>query len=61
MINSNITVVFNSLNGLARRPISHTCDCTLELSRSYSSYMEFEDELSKVLGSEGSCWVMDGI
>ena len=61
IINSNITVVFNSLNGLARRPISHTCDCTLELSRSYSSYMEFEDEFSKVLGSEGSCWVMDGI
>ena len=32
MMNSDITVMFNSLTGLARRPIAHTCDCTLELS-----------------------------
>ena len=60
MMNSDITVMFNSLTGLARRPIAHTCDCTLELSRSYASYMEFENEFSKVLGSETS-WVMDAI
>ena len=60
MMNSDITVMFNSLTGLARRPIAHTCDCTLELSRSYASNMEFENEFSKVLGSETS-WVMDAI
>ncbi len=30
-----ITVTFNGLSGLRRRPIAHTCDCSLELPSSY--------------------------
>ena len=55
-----IKVSFNSLTGLARRPISHTCDCGLELSVSYSSYPEFEEEFFTVLHNELS-WQMDAI
>ena len=34
--------LFNSLSGLGRRPISHTCDSNLELPINYSSFPEFE-------------------
>lgn len=34
-------MTFNSLGGLARRPLAHTCDSTLELSINYMNYDEF--------------------
>ena len=55
-----IKVLFNSLTGLARRPISHTCDCSLELSVAYSSHPDFEHEFFIILQNELS-WVMDAI
>ena len=61
VIADHIDVTFNNLNGLARRPISHTCDCSLELSRSYATYMDFEEEFSTILASESSVWIMDSI
>ena len=39
-----ICVTFNSLSGLARRPISHTCACTLELPVTYTTYLDFAEE-----------------
>ena len=60
MIDKSIKVNFNSLQGLARRPISHTCSCLLELSTSYSSFLEFEQEFSVVLTSEDA-WPMDAV
>ena len=36
-----IKVRFNSLSGLARRPTSHTCDPSLDLPVSYTSYDDF--------------------
>ena len=38
---------FNSLEGLARRPTSHTCTYWLELSIAYPTYPEFEHEFIK--------------
>ena len=38
---TEILVTFNSLGGLARRPLAHTCDSTLELSSTYMNYEEF--------------------
>ncbi len=35
LLNNKITVSFNSLGGLARRPIAHTCSYILELSTTY--------------------------
>lgn len=40
-IATEILVTFNSLGGLARRPLAHTCDSTLELSSTYMNYDEF--------------------
>ena len=44
-----ISVSFNSLSGLARRPIAHTCDCDLELPVSYMTYLEFLSEFKTVI------------
>ena len=51
LINEGIKVVFNNLTGAARRPISHTCSCSLELPLSYTTctFPEFEAEFTKVL------------
>ena len=60
VVAQHISIFFNLLSGVARRPISHTCDCSLQLSIDYSTFPEFEQEFSKVLSSEYS-WYMDGI
>ena len=39
-----IAVTFNALTGTARRPIAHTCEPSLELSSTYSSFLEFIKE-----------------
>lgn len=52
-----IQVRFNSLTGLARRPIAHTCGRVLELPVNYDDFMQFKAELNEVLKSE--VWVMD--
>ncbi len=56
-----ITVQFNSLSGLARRPIAHTCGSVLELPASYDTYVDFANEFQKVLADEHYAWVMDCI
>ena len=60
LLTKKITISFNNLTGLARRPISHTCDCNLKLPVSYTTYPEFELEFTKVLTSEVS-WAMDAV
>ena len=55
---SPIIVIFNGVSGLAHCPIAHTCDNTLEISTSYSTYMEFANEFMTVLSST-ECWSMD--
>ena len=55
-----IKVSFNGLTGLAIRPISHTCDCHIELPLSYTACPEFEVEFTKVLSNEVS-WAMDAV
>ena len=42
VVAKHIAISFNNLSGLARRPISHTCDCGLELPVAYSTFPEFE-------------------
>ena len=60
-ISQPIKVTFNSLSGLAQRPISHTCSSTLELLTSYVTYMDFSTEFSNVLSQEAFCWKMDSM
>ena len=49
VIGRPITVTFNRTTGLSRRPIAHTCDCILELSTSYVSYLDFEADFRSIL------------
>ena len=57
-----ITVIFNKLQGIARRPIAHTCSGTLELSTCYASLPEFVGEFRAVLTtSDCHTWTMDSI
>ena len=60
LLAKKIKVSFNNLTGLARRPISHTCDCMIELPVAYTTYPEFEFELTTVLTNEVS-WAMDAM
>lgn len=54
-----INVIFNNSTGFDRRPIAHTCS-PLELSTSYTSYIEFASEFKACLSNESS-WIMDAI
>lgn len=57
-----INVCFNSLQGLARRPIAHTCSCTIELPVTYVTYLEFLNEFRGILMSgDDSTWIMDAL
>jgi len=53
-----ISISFNSLSGLSRRPISHTCSNALELPTTYFTYPELVQELVAVLTSK-VMWPMD--
>lgn len=55
-----IHVTFNSLSGVARRPVAHTCGCRLELPTSYLTYIEFETEFKAIL-NHTYAWIMDSI
>ncbi|KAL7403327.1 hypothetical protein ABVT39_027824 [Epinephelus coioides] len=44
-----IQVTFTSLEGLARRPIAHTCGPTLELPSTYNSYPDLRAEMEAIL------------
>lgn len=59
----SIQITFNDLCGLARRPISHTCSCTLELPVSYKTRQEFVSEFEEVLREADNvfAWRMDAI
>ena len=56
----SIHVSFNALEGAARRPIVHTCSQLLELSYTYTTFLEFADEFTALLNDE-SCWCMYGV
>ena len=58
---NGIQVTFNHLSGFARRPISHTCDCVLELPVEYKSSLEFITEFRTILTASENVWVMDGV
>ena len=60
MIDKKIRITFNSLSGLVRKPISHTCSCTLELPLTNPTYPEFGEELITVLRSEVA-WPMEAV
>ena len=58
-----IDVSFNSLSGLARRPIAHTCDPLLELPITYINYSDFHTEFKAILSETNKefCFRMDAV
>lgn len=48
---TKVEVIFTALEGLARRPIAHTCGAVLELPCTYNSYPELRVEMENVLTS----------
>lgn len=60
LICERIKVTFNGVSGLGRSPISHTCDCWLELSTTYYTYPEFKHEFLNILNS-AVAWPMDAV
>ena len=58
---TSITISFNSLDGFARRPISHTCSAMLEISSTYKSFPEFVSEFRSVLTNSDYCSCMEGL
>ena len=58
-----LKIDFNGLTGFGRRPIAHTCDCTLELPTSYINFEDFQDEFASILSkiNDEYSWRMDAI
>lgn len=58
-----IKIVFNGLSGLARRPIAHTCDSTLELSTNFVNFEDFQGDFRAIFEktNEEFSWRMDAI
>lgn len=61
LIASRISVTFNNLDGLARRPIAHTCGCVIELPATYTSYLDFEEDFTAILSDNEYAWQMHAI
>lgn len=57
-LSCQIQVTFNNLKGIARRPIAHTCQPSLELSLSYMTSPEFTSKFHAIL-SDQYAWIMD--
>ncbi|CAL9686254.1 unnamed protein product [Knipowitschia caucasica] len=49
-----VEILFTSIDGVARRPVAHTCGPTLELPWTYISYPELRVEIDGILSSESS-------
>lgn len=51
---NKVEVMFTSVEGLARRPIAHTCGPALELPWTYGSYPELRAEMDSILLNQNS-------
>ena len=61
LLAEHISVTFNVMSGLGRRPIAHTCGCILELPTSYLCYPEFEKEFDCILSDDEYTWEMHAV
>ena len=61
LIANHISVTFNNLSGLARRPIAHTCGCVIELPSTYMSFLDFEQEFTAILADDEYSWQMHAV
>lgn len=59
----SIQIEFNAVTGLARVPIAHTCNCSLELSTSYLNYDDFVQDFRAIFAETNKefTWTMDAV
>lgn len=57
LLKDKIEVSFVNVQGLARRPVAHTCSCLLEIPKTYENFPGFRTEFLAVLNA--NVWVMD--
>ena len=54
LVTDHISVYFTATDGLARRPIAHTCAPTLEIPSTYQVYNEMVEEFNNILRQKES-------
>lgn len=54
MLQHGISISFTTMEGLARRPIAHTCGPLIELPCTYQTYNELAEELTNILREKGA-------
>ena len=57
IVTDALTISFTNSEGLQRRPIAHTCGCTLEVPSTYASFCELREEFMAILNSDS--WQMN--
>lgn len=57
IVTDALTISFTNSEGLQRRPIAHTCGCTLEVPSTYASFCELREEFMAILNSDS--WEMN--
>ena len=62
-VTPTIAVTFNNLSGLARCPIAHTCDFSLELPIAYTNYDDFYNDFRGILAETDDkfTWCIDAM
>ena len=58
LVCDKISISFNKLEGLGRRPVAHTCTPTLEIPSTYQSYNELSEDFSNLLSNKNA-WAFD--
>ena len=62
LVTGSVTVEFNCLTGIARRPIAHTCSSSIELSSQYTNFEDFEGDFVPILqGLSPHVWEMNSV
>ena len=56
-----INVQWNTVSGVGRRPVSHTCSYQLDLSETYRTSLEFITEFQTILAADENSWEMDAL
>ena len=57
---NEITLTFNALTGAGQRPMAHTCTANLVLRHTYSTYVDFADDFTKILQEDYS-WEIQSV
>ena len=56
-----VNIQWNTVSGLGRRPVSHTCSYQLDLSETYCTSLEFITEFQMILAADEKSWEMDAL